>query len=96
MTDSKTIRIEKVLLLIWFILNLSIGALTVHQYGISIDEPNNYRYADASLDAYPSFFGILYEPKYDSSFDGHGPAFVIITALPDKDHSERIPKCVYT
>jgi len=74
-------HIEKALLLIWFILNLSIGALTVHEYGISIDEPNNYRYAADTLDAYPSLFGILYEPKYDSSYDGHGPAFVAITAV---------------
>src|SRR5687768_2022086 len=76
MTDSKTL--EKVLLTLWLIVNLGIGAVTVHEYGMSIDEPNNYRYADETLKAYPSFFGILYEPKYDSSFDGHGPAFVTI------------------
>ena len=81
MTDSKTIPIEKVLLNFWFILNLGIGVLTVHEYGMSIDEPNNYRYADETLKAYPSIFGTLYEPKYDSSFDGHGPAFVTITAI---------------
>ena len=81
MTDSKTIRMEKVLLTLWFMANLGIGALTVHEYGMSIDEPNNYRYADETLKAYPSFFGILYEPKYDSSFDGHGPAFVTIAAI---------------
>jgi hypothetical protein len=81
MTDSKTIRLEKVLLTLWLIINLGIGGLTVHEYGMSIDEPNNYRYADETLKAYPSFFGILYEPKYDSSFDGHGPAFVTITAI---------------
>ncbi len=81
MTDSKTIRLEKVLLTLWFMVNLGIGVLTVHEYGMSIDEPNNYRYADETLKAYPSFFGILYEPKYDSSFDGHGPAFVAIAAI---------------
>jgi len=80
-TDSKAIRLEKVLLTLWFIVNLGIGAVTVHEYGMSIDEPNNYRYADETLKAYPSFFGILYEPKYDSSFDGHGPAFVTIAAI---------------
>ena len=78
MTDSKMIRLEKSLLLLWFVISLGIGALTVHEYGMSIDEPNNYRYAAETLKAYPSFFGILYEPKYDSSFDGHGPAFVTI------------------
>ena len=81
MTDSKTIRLEKILLTLWLIVNLVIGAVTVHEYGMSIDEPNNYRYADETLKAYPSLFGILYEPKYDSSFDGHGPAFVTIAAI---------------
>ena len=81
MTHSKTIRLEKVLLTLWFVINLGIGVLTVHEYGMSIDEPNNYRYADETLKAYPSFFGMLYEPKYDSSFDGHGPAFVTIAAI---------------
>ncbi|HLO14931.1 MAG TPA: hypothetical protein VK206_08880, partial [Anaerolineales bacterium] len=79
MTDSKIIRLEKALLLVWFILNLGIGALTVHEYGMSLDEPNNYRYAVDTLDAYPSFFGIRYQPKYDSSYEGHGPAFLTIT-----------------
>jgi len=81
MTDSKMIRLEKVLLLLWFALNLGIGALTVHEYGMSIDEPNNYRYAADTLDAYPSFFGALYEPNYDSSYEGHGPAFVTIAGI---------------
>jgi hypothetical protein len=81
MTDSKTIRFEKGLLLLWLALNLMLGALTVHDYGMSVDEPNNQRYATDTLDAYPSFFGILYEPKYDSSYDGHGPAFVTLAAI---------------
>ena len=51
MTDSKTIRLEKVLLILWLIVNLGIGAVTVHEYGMSIDEPNNYRYADETLKA---------------------------------------------
>jgi 4-amino-4-deoxy-L-arabinose transferase-like glycosyltransferase len=74
--DSKLIRLEKTLLVLWLVVNLIIGALTVHEYGMSIDEPNNYRYAADTLKAYPSFFGMLYEPNYDSSYDGHGPAFV--------------------
>jgi hypothetical protein len=81
MTDSKTIRIEKTLLLVWFLINLAIGALTVHEYGMSIDETNNQRYAADTLDAYPSLFGLRYEPKYDSSYDGHGPSFVTIAAI---------------
>jgi 4-amino-4-deoxy-L-arabinose transferase-like glycosyltransferase len=78
MPRSKTLDLEKILLLVWFTVNLGVGALTVHEYGMSIDEPNNYRYAADTLDAYPSFFGVLYEPNYDSSYDGHGPAFVVI------------------
>ena len=78
MTGSKTFDIEKALLVAWFVANLIAGALTVHEYGMSIDEPNNYRYATDTLNAYPSLFGILYEPNYDSSYDGHGPAFVLL------------------
>jgi hypothetical protein len=81
MTDSKMIRLEKTLLVLWLIANLIIGALTVREYGMSIDEPNNYRYADDTLNAYPSFFGVRYEPNYDSSYDGHGPAFVTIAGI---------------
>jgi hypothetical protein len=78
MNLSKPIRLEKTLLVLWFVVNLIIGVLTVHQHGMSIDEPNNYRYAADTLDAYPSLFGILYEPKYNSSYDGHGPAFMAL------------------
>jgi hypothetical protein len=81
MTDSKMMRLEKVLLLLWFVANLVVGALTVHEYGISTDEPNNYRYAADTLEAYPSFFGILYKPRYVLTYDGHGPAFVAIAGI---------------
>jgi hypothetical protein len=82
LTDSRTVRLEKTWLVIWLVINLGIGALTVREYGMSIDEPNNYRYAADTLAAYPSFFGLLYEPNYDSSYDGHGPAFVTLAAIP--------------
>lgn len=81
LTASKIGRLEKTLLLLWFVINLSIGALIVPDYGMSVDEPNNYDYAADTIDAYPSFFGLLYEPKYDSTYDGHGPAFVTIVSL---------------
>jgi len=81
MTDFKVMRVEKVLLLLWFVLNLSIGALTVHEYGMSVDEPNNYQYAADTLKSYPSFFGTFYEPPYNSTFDGHGPAFMTIAGI---------------
>ena len=79
--EARVIRLERVLLLLWFVMNLILGALTVHQYGLSIDEPNNYRYAADTLKSYPSLFGTLYKPPYDSSFDGHGPAFVAPTSV---------------
>jgi 4-amino-4-deoxy-L-arabinose transferase-like glycosyltransferase len=81
MTWSKIFHAEKTWLFIWFVVFLATGLLTVHEYGMSIDEPNNYRYAADTLAAYPSVFGILYEPKHDSSYEGHGPAFVALTAL---------------
>ena len=81
MTDQRASRGEKGLLSLWLVINLIIGILTVHQYGMSIDEPNNYRYANDTLNAYPSLFGTLYEPKLDSSYEGHGPAFVVLAAL---------------
>src|SRR5262245_43266889 len=81
MTDSKMIRYEKALLLLWFVVNLAIGALTVNEFGMSLDETNNYRYASDTLDAYPSLFGMLYKPKYESSYEGHGPTFVTIVGI---------------
>ena len=81
MNASIMLRRENVLLIVWFLVYFIAGVLTVQNYGISIDEPNNYRYAADSLAAYPSLFGTLYEPKYVSTYDGHGPAFVMISAL---------------
>lgn len=81
MSDPKSSRTEKILLAAWLVVNLVIGALTVDQYGMSIDEPNNYRYAADTLAAYPSLFGTFYEPNLDSSYKGHGPVFVAITAI---------------
>lgn len=78
---ATSLRLERVLLALWLVINLGIGAIAVHEYGMSIDEPNNYRYAADTLSAYPSFFGMRYEPNYDSSYDGHGPAFVTIAGL---------------
>jgi len=75
------IRLEKTLLLLWFVANLIIGALSVHEYGMSVDEPNNFKYAADTLDAYPSFFGTLYKPAYSPTFDGHGPAFITIVGI---------------
>jgi hypothetical protein len=80
-TDTRMIRLERTLLLLWFVINLGLGLLFVKDYGMSIDEANNYDYAADSIDAYPSFFGLRYEPKYDPTYDGHGPAFVTSVSL---------------
>ena len=53
MTDSKITRFEKALLILWLVLNLGMGVLTVHEYGMSGDERNNYRYAADILVWYP-------------------------------------------
>lgn len=79
--STRTLPIERILLVSWVIVLLAIGALIVRDYGVSIDEPNNYRYAADTLEAYPSLFGTLYEPDYDSSYDGHGPAYVTLVTL---------------
>ena len=81
MSNTIISRTEKILLLTWFALNLIIGALTVHEYGISIDEQNNQLYAADTLKAYPSLFGILYKPEFDPSYQGHGPAFIALAGI---------------
>ncbi len=81
MTRLKSVSIERVFLLLWFVACLAIGAATVHDYGMSIDEPNNQRYAADTWNAYPSFFGTRYEPAYRSSYDGHGPAFITLAGI---------------
>jgi hypothetical protein len=72
---------EWIFLLFWFVACLAIGAATVHDYGMSIDEPNNQRYANDTWNAYPSLFGTLYEPEYNTSYDGHGPAFITLAGI---------------
>jgi hypothetical protein len=61
------------------VINLAIGLWIVQDYGLSTDEPNYYRYADYTLEAYKSFFGLLYEPVYGfSDLYYYGPAFILI------------------
>lgn len=81
MKSFSSINKEWILLFLWSIAMLIIGAATVHDYGISIDEPNNQRYAADTWNAYPSLFGTRYEPEYRSSYDGHGPAFVTLAGV---------------
>jgi len=77
--DSKT---EKYLLLIWIMVNLIVGILIVHDFGVSFDEPRYYIYAEQSLDSYSSFFGLLYEPDYGpANLRYYGPSFIILVEL---------------
>jgi hypothetical protein len=81
MTRIQSAHIERIPLLLWFLVCVLIGMATVHDYGMSIDEPNNQRYAVDTWNAYPSVFGTRFEPAYRSSYDGHGPAFITLASI---------------
>ena len=87
--DSKT---ERYLLLIWIMVNLIVGILIVHDFGVSVDEPRYYIYAEQSLDSYRSFFGLLYEPDYGpGNLRYYGPSFIILVEL-----AARIVRSLFT
>src|ERR1041384_5517648 len=67
-------KAEKYSLILWFIANLTIGLLLVHDFGMSYDEPNYYLYAKSSVDAYRSVFGLVYTPDF-GLYPNYGPAF---------------------
>jgi len=76
---SKT---EKYLLIFWFLINLIIGLIIVHDYGISYDEPDYYVYAQNTVDAYKSFFALAYSPVFGPhDLPNYGPAFIIFPEL---------------
>ena len=81
MTQHQSASKEWIFLLFWIVVCLVIGAATVHDFGMSIDEPNNQKYAVDTWNAYPSLFGTRYEPAYRSSYDGHGPAFITLASI---------------
>jgi hypothetical protein len=91
MNRLRSTYIERILLLLWFLAYLAVGTAIVHNYGMSIDEPNNLRYAANTWNAYPSLFGIRYEPEYHTSYDGHGPAFITLTSIFAKIGQRVIP-----
>ena len=91
MTRLNSAHMEWVFLLLWFVACLAIGAATVHDFGMSIDEPNNQRYAVDTWNAYPSVFGTRYEPAYRSSYEGHGPAFITLASIFVKTMQRVIP-----
>jgi hypothetical protein len=82
MPVDKDSKIERTLLLIWVTVILIVGILTVHDFGISFDEPSYYLYAEKSLDSYRSFFSILYEPDYGpGKLRFYGPLFIVLVEL---------------
>jgi hypothetical protein len=81
MTRLQSIPIERIYLLLWFVVCMVVGTAMVHDYGMSIDEPNNQRYAADTWNAFSSVFGTRFEPAYRSSYDGHGPAFITLAGI---------------
>ncbi len=69
---------EKWLLIIWGIFLVVIGLFIVQDYGIVIDEPAYYLYAEQSTATYKSLFGHRFEPTYGpSNHRYYGPAFIM-------------------
>lgn len=82
MTSRYIDRRERVLLAFWLIANLCVGLFIVHDVGMSYDEPNYYLYAQNSVDAYRSFFGMAYTPIFGpDDLPNYGPAFIILPEL---------------
>jgi len=75
-------RTERVLLTLWLIANLCVGLFIVRDVGMSYDEPNYYLYAQNTVDAYRSFFGLVYTPVFGpDDLPNYGPAFIIFPEL---------------
>ena len=75
-------KTEKSVLIFWFVLNLIIGLLTVHDFGVSYDEPDYYLYAQNTVNAYRSFFTLAYSPYFGPhDLPNYGPAFIIFPEL---------------
>ncbi len=73
-------RTEKYLLALWFLVNLCIGLWIVRDFGMSYDEPNYYLYAQSTVDAYKSIFGLASIPDF-GLYPNYGPAFIIFPEL---------------
>jgi len=82
MNSHRLDRTEKYILALWFIANLCIGLFIVRDFGMSYDEPNYYLYAQNTVDAYRSIFGLAYIPVFGpSDLPNYGPAFLIVPEL---------------
>ena len=77
--NEKNSQIEAYFLFAWVAVNLLLGILTVHDFGISFDEPRYYLYAQQSLDSYRSLFGLLSQPEYGpANLRYYGPSFIML------------------
>ena len=92
---SKNDKYEKILLALWFALNVGIGILIMQDFGISIDEENYFLYAESSVKAYSSFFGQLYEPNYGpGNLPNYGSGFLVFAYFPVLFFSKIFPKII--
>jgi hypothetical protein len=81
-TNHRIDRTEKYLLAFWLITNICIGLFIVRDFGMSYDEPNYYLYAQNTVDAYRSFFGLAYTPVFGpSDLPAYGPAFILFPEM---------------
>ena len=71
------------LLVVFIVLNISIGALTFHDYGVSFDEPGIYSFAHESVQAYSKFLQPVEYTDPRSNFDlrYYGPFYFIFVDL---------------
>lgn len=69
-------------IILLIVVNLIIGIAIVRDYGLSWDEPGNYRYAYHSLENYYNFFhGLPVTDFNDLNLDQKGPAFFMLAGL---------------
>ena len=82
MTNHRLDRTERYLLAFWFITNICIGLFVVRNIGMSYDEPNYFLYAENTVNAYRSFFGLAYTPVFGpDDLPAYGPAFIVFPEL---------------
>jgi hypothetical protein len=58
-----------------------LGILLTRHYGESWDELKFYKYADLSLEAYPSWLTTGLVPEFGNTYDNYGPAYVMLVSL---------------
>jgi hypothetical protein len=75
-------KTEKIIIVLWFIMNIGVGIFIVRDFSVSYDEPDYYLYAQKTVDAYGSFFTLAYKPFFGpNDLPYYGPAFIIFPEL---------------